>query len=326
MKQINSVRLILSMLLLAACSPVLAAPTLGAVSTEVPTLTPVLDTVVVNTPQPTATPTPSPTLEEAVVFAVIGDYGQSGRHAFAVAEMIDSWQVDFIITTGDNNYPNGEAETIDENIGQYYHRYIGNYKGEYNLGSEINRFFPSLGNHDWVTEGAEPYLDFFTLPGNERYYDVVWSPVQLFIVDSDPHEPDGVGISSDQAAWLQEELASSEEAWQVVIMHHPPYSSSEHGSTVALQWSYQDWGADVVLAGHDHVYERLEVDGLPYLISGLGGHASRYDFVNILPESKVRYNDTWGALRVTVTSQSMAIEFINIDGLLIDSVVLLEDD
>lgn len=260
------------------------------------------------------------------MFAVIGDYGQEGRHAFAVAEMIDSWQVDFITTTGDNNYPDGEAETIDINIGQYYHRYIGNYRGDYNRGSEINRFFPSLGNHDWIADEAEAYFDYFTLPGNERYYDVVWPPVHLFIVDSDPHEPDGVGVSSAQAAWLQEALADSEEEWQVVVMHHPPYSSAMHGSFDAVQWPYREWGADVVLAGHDHVYERLVVDGLLYLINGLGGHAGRYDFVDILPESQFRYNANWGALRVTVTTQYMLFEFINVDGELIDSVTLLAED
>ena len=55
-----------------------------------------------------------------------------------------------------------------------------------------NSFLPSLGNHDWGTPNAQPYLDYFALPGNERYYDHVQGPVHFFIVDSDPNEPDGI--------------------------------------------------------------------------------------------------------------------------------------
>lgn len=80
--------------------------------------------------------------------------------------MTDIWGVDFIITVGDNNYPDGEASTIDNNIGQYYRKYIDNYQGTY-PGSDppINRFFPSLGNHDWHQVPPIPYLDYFDLPG-----------------------------------------------------------------------------------------------------------------------------------------------------------------
>jgi hypothetical protein len=74
------------------------------------------------------------------------------------------------------------------------------------------------------------------------------------------------------------------------------------------------------------VYERLEVEGFLYIINGLGGHAARYDFVSILPESIVRYNDNWGALRVTATSQFLFFEFIIVDGLLIDSTTLVKDE
>jgi tartrate-resistant acid phosphatase type 5 len=311
-----------ALVILAGCAPASAA------LTEVAP-TPPIRTEPGTTPAPsetleaTETDEPAPPAEEEVLFAVIGDYGQEGRHAFQVAEMIDSWEVDFIVTTGDNNYPDGEASTIDDNIGQYYHRYIGNYQGEYNRGSEINRFFPSLGNHDWVAEGAEPYLDYFTLPGNERYYDFIWEGVHIFVLDSDSHEPDGVGVSSEQAAWLQESMADSEELWQVVVMHHPPYSSADHGSTDWMQWPFKEWGADLVVAGHDHVYERLEVDGLTYITIGLSGHAARYSFPNVLPESQFRYMDDWGALRILTTAEVMRIEFIIVDGTVIDSIEIM---
>lgn len=323
---------LLAAMLLAACSAPAPSPaTLAARLTEALDLTsPRLAEEAGETDPPTAAPeevsspvpTPSAGDEESVLFAVIGDYGLEGRHAFEVAEMIDSWEVDFVATTGDNNYPDGEAGTIDINVGQYYHRYIGRYRGDYFGGSAENRFFPSLGNHDWSLGNIEPYLDYFTLPGNERYYDVEWPPVHIFILDSDPLEPDGVGVSSDQAAWLQEVMETSEAEWQIVVMHHPAYSSAYHGSSSWMQWPYADWGADVVLAGHDHVYERLEVDGLLYLTNGLGGHGARYDFVNILPQSQVRYNEEHGALRVEATASWIHFEFINVVGEVIDSTTL----
>jgi hypothetical protein len=295
----------------AATQPVSEAAELTS-AFPIPTLAPVGAT----------TPESSPTPEESILFAVIGDYGQDNPDTFAVAEMIDSWHVDFITTTGDNNYPDGEVETIDTNIGQFYHRYIGNYQGEYNRGSEENRFFPSLGNHDWSLGNIEPYLDYFTLPGNERYYDVVQGDVHLIILDSDTNEPDGVGWSTAQADWFRETIEGSESAWQVVVFHHPPYSSAMHGPTDYMQWPFADLGVDVVLSGHDHVYERLEVDGLLYIISGLGGHEAVYDFENILPESQLRYNEKHGALLVEATASWMRFDFFNIDGELIDSVTL----
>ena len=57
-------------------------------------------------------------------FAVIGDFGLAGQPEAEVAALVKSWEPEFIITTGDNNYPDGAVETIDENIGQYYHAFI----------------------------------------------------------------------------------------------------------------------------------------------------------------------------------------------------------
>src|SRR5690349_12182306 len=99
-------------------------------------------------------------------FAVIGDYGFDGPNEAAVAALVKSWDPAFVITVGDNNYDSGSASTIDANIGKHYHEFIGNYAGAYQPGSATNRFFPALGNHDWATAGAQPYLNYFTLPGN----------------------------------------------------------------------------------------------------------------------------------------------------------------
>ena len=269
---------------------------------------------------PSASPTlsPSPTLEPPVVFAVIGDYGSGNHTEGEVADLVNSWQPAFIITTGDNNYPSGSAKTIDATIGQFYHEYISPYKGEFGDGGKQNRFFPSLGNHDWVTDGAGPYLKYFTLPGNERYYDFTWGPLHFFAVDADSNEPDGVGRGSRQADWLRARLAESTEPWKIVYFHQSPYSSGLHGSVDWMRWPFKDWGATVVMSGHDHDYERLLVDGLVYFVNGLGG-GNIYPFGDRMDGSKVRFNDDYGAMRVEATSNEIEFQFITQAGDLVDT-------
>ena len=274
--------------------------------------------------QPTGIPTlkPSDTLTETLIptlrFAVIGDYGTAGDDLAAVANLIESWGVDLIITIGDNNYPLGEASTIDENIGQYFHDYIYPYQGEYGPGAELNRFFPSLGNHDWSWVNAQPYLDYFTLPGNERYYDFEWEFIHFFVLDSDWNEPNGIGRTSTQAEWLKSVLAESTAAWKVVYFHHAPYSSGYHGPTVHMQWPFTEWGADVVISGHDHHYERLIVDEIPSFINGLGGGA-RYSIGEVYPGSQVSYMNMHGAMLVDATPTRIIFQFINVAGEVIDT-------
>jgi hypothetical protein len=253
-------------------------------------------------------------------FASIGDYGDAGSDELAVANLVKSWNPDFIITLGDNNYPDGEASTIDENIGQYYHQYIYPYVGSYGEGSDVNRFFPSLGNHDWKTNPPQPYFDYFILPNNERYYDFIWGDVHFFALDSDPDEPDGVSEDSIQGQWLQNALSSSTATWRVVYFHNTPYSSSsepDHGSQEYMQWPFKEWGADVVMAAHDHTYERLIIDDFPYFVNGLGGK-SKYFFGPPIPGSQVRYNEKYGAMLMTANESQFTFSFFSVDSELID--------
>ncbi len=275
-------------------------------------------------------PGQAPAAPKAVRLAVIGDYGVGGAAEAEVAALVASWSPDFIITTGDNNYSQGSAATIDQNIGQYYHSYIYPYAGGYGDGATANRFFPAMGNHDWFTytlpSNPPPYLGYFQLPGNERYYSFAWGPLELFCLDSDGHEPDGYGVNSSQAHWLQAALAGSTAPWKLVYMHHPPYSSGPHGSTSALQWPYAAWGASAVLAGHDHDYERIERDGLPYFVDGAGG-AGLYDFnpQAIVAGSQVRYNAEHGAMLIEASAGLVVFRFITAGGQLVDIRALFAD-
>lgn len=179
------------------------------------------------------------------------------------------------------------------------------------------RFFPSLGNHDLLTGSGKPYLDYFNLPGNERYYDFVWGPVHFFALNSIDSEPDGVGMNSIQADWLREGLEASTSPWQVVYTHYPPYSSGYHGSTDWMRWPYQEWGADALLTGHDHTYERLLIHGFPYFVNGLGG-APIYDFYEIMDGSVVRFNGDHGAMLVHANTSEMVFQFITRTGEVVD--------
>src|ERR1051326_2929714 len=84
---------------------------------------------------------------QPVVIATIGDYGSGSSYAGAVADLVKSWNPDFVLSLGDNNY--GGTNYIDTAIGQFYHDFIYPYVGNYGAGASSNRFFPVLGNHDW---------------------------------------------------------------------------------------------------------------------------------------------------------------------------------
>src|SRR5262245_11237199 len=255
-------------------------------------------------------------------FAVIGDYGTTSTASFAVASLVRQLDPRFVVTVGDNNYPSGGAGTIDQNIGQHYHAFIHPYTGSYGEGALANRFFPCLGNHDWSAPGAQPYLDYFELPGNERYYDFRRGPLHFFAVDSDASEPDGITRDSAQAAWLEQRLAASTSPFKVVYLHHAPYcSSSVHGSHGDLQWPFHSWGASIVLAGHDHLYERLSVSGLTYVVNGLGGR-SLYDFAAPLGASRLRFDADYGALLVEADEEFARFRFLTVADSVQDEFVL----
>src|SRR5205085_5882749 len=131
--------------------------------------------------------------------------------------------------------------------------------------AKSNAFFPTLGNHDWTpNDYPQPYLNYFKLPGNERYYDFVRGPVHFFNIDSDPREPDGVSPTSKQGQWLKGKLAASPSPFDIVYFHHAPFGSGDEGSSAWMPWSFESWGADLVLPGHNHIYEGFDKSGFPF--------------------------------------------------------------
>jgi hypothetical protein len=271
-----------------------------------------------------------------MTFAVIGDYGWGGTNEAAVAKLVASWQPAFIIATGDDYYTHaGGTGTAryDNSTGRYYCQWL---KDVSTTGTRcrigkatLNAFFPALGNHDYsdAKPSLKTYLTYFRLPGtgftntsgNERYYDFVKGQVHFFVLNSNSGEPAGIKSTSTQAMWLKKQLAASTSTWNIVYDHHPPYSSDrQHGSTISLQWPFAAWGADAVISGHAHTYERLTHDRIPYFVNGLGG-APRYTFkARPLSGSRARYRANWGAQRVTVTNATLEFSFYTVTGALKD--------
>ena len=251
--------------------------------------------------------------EQPFTFAVIGDYGSGTINEAAVANQVHGWNPDFVITVGDNNYPDGAASTIARNITRDY--------GQYVTSSLVtNRFWPTLGNHDYGTNNGAPYLNYFNLPGNEKYYDLDYGPVRLWAVDS-------TKWNLTQQAWLQAGLASSEACFDIVYFHHAPYSSGKHGGASKMRLPFAAWGAEMVMAGHDHDYERLQVDGIPYFVNGLGGK-SKYPWgsppLTGTAVTQYRYNSDFGAMKVTYDAGTLTTQFITRTGVVKDTFQLQE--
>eukprot|EP00455_Lapot_gusevi_P047888 TRINITY_DN6548_c0_g1_i6.p1 TRINITY_DN6548_c0_g1~~TRINITY_DN6548_c0_g1_i6.p1 ORF type:complete len:370 (-),score=75.68 TRINITY_DN6548_c0_g1_i6:72-1130(-) len=159
-----------------------------------------------------------------------------------------------------------------------------------------------------------PYLWYFGVP---RYYRFTWGGVDFFALDSDGNEPDGTSVTSKQAMWLKQELNNSRADFRVVYMHHAPYSSSEHGSTPGMQWPFAEWGASLVIAGHDHTYERLFIRNFTYIVNGLGG-GRPYGFPGNVDGSVFRYSSKHGVMLGTVEQCQLRWQFWTVDHVIVD--------
>lgn len=254
-------------------------------------------------------------------FAAFGDFGNRVG-SVGVAALNARENPDYILGLGDQCYESFPFATQLE---------------KYAAWTKTNRFWPALGNHEFSDScgggAARAYLAYFNLPNNERYYDVVIGNAHVFVVNSEGtvegnlREPDGSGPTSKQAMYIKAKMLASTSPWKIVTMHRPPFSSGEHGNMPRMQWPFEQWGADAVLAGHDHNYERVMQDAdrngrqLPYFVSGLGG-AEQRAFGTIRPGSVVRYNAGHGALFFTATPTTLDFQFKNTAGVVIDSLKL----
>jgi 3',5'-cyclic AMP phosphodiesterase CpdA len=214
-----------------------------------------------------------PTDPTRLRFAAIGDNGSGGRQAMAVAEQMaktyERAPFGLVALLGDISY-----------YGSFEDRYEDVFRLpmapliDAGVGFEL-----AIGNHDEdlrhtdeALEEIEAELRLLGTPS--RYYMSTHGPADLFYLDSSVPGVFGPGAST-QWEWLNDSLASSTSQWKIVMLHHPLYSSGSHGSTVGARERLEPiltrHRVDLVLAGHDHNYERtVPQQGITYVVSGGG--------------------------------------------------------
>ncbi|MFP6738056.1 MAG: metallophosphoesterase family protein [Planctomycetota bacterium] len=186
----------------------------------------------------------------AIRFAVLGDHGCGCDTQYAVLDVIRGSTPDLVLTTGDNAYYDGTRAEV-----------LQNYFAP--MASLIDQVpvYPCLGNHDVRTEYARPLLEQVYLPannadGSEHFYSFQRGNCLFIALDSNQD----LSSASLQYEWLEDELQSNTSDWVICYFHHPMYSDSSHGDAPLLQFYlaplFEEHGVDIVLAGHDHSYQR----------------------------------------------------------------------
>jgi hypothetical protein len=264
--------------------------------------------------QTAATPSASPVAGDPV-FVGAGDIANC-NHEFdeATADLLDTIE-GTVFTLGDNAYQDGSPEQFME----CYDPTWGRFK---------DRTRPAPGNHDYETDGAAGYFWYFGptagYPG-EGWYSYDLGAWHIIVLNSNCDDIGGCDEGSPQMDWLEEDLAEHESGCTLAYWHHARFSSGDHGEEEDVQplWAtLADAGADVVLAGHDHSYERfapMNADGDPddagirSFVVGTGG-APLYDLEHDAANSDVVNNDTHGVLKLTLHDGSYDWEFIPVEG------------
>jgi len=267
---------------------------------------------------PTRTPTPEPT-GPAPAEAVLVGAGDIARcddtNDEATADLLDDI-AGIVFTTGDNAYSDGSPEEYAD----CYDPSWGRHKA---------RTRPSAGNHDYRTEDAAGYFDYFGdaagAPG-EGYYSYDLDSWHIVVLNSNCLDIDGCEAGSPQEQWLRDDLAANETLCTAAYFHHPLFSSGVHGSDddVADLWkTLYEFGADVVLNGHEHNYERFAPQdpdgnadpeaGIRQFIVGTGGTKLR-DVNEPIENSEVLENETHGVLKLTLHATGYDWEFVPIAG------------
>jgi predicted small secreted protein len=266
-----------------------------------------------------------------VTFIGAGDiasenWSLSARHeltAELIEQAIAADPNTIVWTAGDNAYSSGTPTEFTD-------------KYDPSWGRVRYRTYPVAGNHDWNTANAQGYLDYFC-PGSDcrfpgaaqRYwysYDV-GNNWHVIMVDS---QYDNLDPGQDQYEWIKQDLQVNTRGCIVAIWHHPRFaSSSNHPSDTrsANLWALlQSHGADLVLNGHNHHYERFakqdssgnaDPTGMIQITAGTGG-AGLYSFTAPIANSVVRIGD-WGVLKLILRDTDYDWQFINLTGQVLDS-------
>ena len=276
-----------------------------------------------------------PTIDAPVDFIVIGDYGGGTTWQTAVrdrmAEYAATAPVDMFITTGDNVYPEGTHDQFEEKAFRVYGDLWG---GPFAV-------WPALGNHDYGTDLAQPYLDSFVLPRQaltpveqERYYSYDWGPLHVVVLDSEFSIWQISRVRTDDMAdWLAADLAATDKPWRIAVFHQPaltgnPKREPNYQARQQLLPILEEHGVQLIFNGHEHYYERfaslrdgeptpVAEGGIAHITTGAGGR-SLYDTGEAAHQEAV-YR-TYHYVRGGIRGCDLWVEAVDYAGMVLDRV------
>ncbi len=238
----------------------------------------------------------------------------------ATARLTESLRPDAVLVLGDLQYNTGE---YDEFLASYDPSW-GRFKA---------KTYPIPGNHEYDTKNAAGYFKYFGSRAGDPakgYYSFDLGAWHVVALNTNlACSVVSCSAGSAQERWLRADLAATDKACVLATMHHPRYSSGRHGgyaSSAALWQVLADGGADVVLAGHDHHYERFAPQdasgrkasgGLRQFIVGTGGK-SVYKLKSAQPNSEKTVGDTYGVLELILTQNAYDWAFVTEAGQRVD--------
>lgn len=275
-----------------------------------PTLAPTLAPSPGGSVQPTIPPSPAP----PAIMVGAGDIASCASSGDEATAALLGSIGGTVFTLGDNVYDNGTST-----------EYTNCYGPSWGVPQIKDRTKPVPGNHEYNTPGATGYYGYFGAAAADPakgYYAYDQGAWRVYVLNSNCAPIGGCGTGSAQELWLRSDLTANPRACVLAMWHHPRFSSGEHGSSTATQDLWQalyDFNADVVLAGHDHSYERFapqtatgaldNARGIVEIVVGTGGR-SHYAFGTIRSNSLVRNGDTYGVLRLALSAGSWSFDFI----------------
>lgn len=197
---------------------------------------------------------------------VIGNYGTNNANELAISALVKARTLDALFTTG-NNHVGAAPPNFDLAVGKYFSDYIYPFVGSpvYGTGASSNHFYPALGPSDYDADGGlKSFYDYFALPNNERYYDLVIGSTHFFIINSNLSEPSGTASNSTQAQWAQRRAALSTAKWKVAIFGDSPLTATR------MAWGWKAMGFDLLLCRGDYAVTET-ADEVPLITSGATG-------------------------------------------------------
>ncbi|WP_286228359.1 metallophosphoesterase [Neobacillus mesonae] len=250
---------------------------------------------------------PAKPVADELILAVIGDYGGCGvgncEGEQQVADMVHSWNPDYILTVGDNTYQRGLPEEVEK----AQEAYIEDIKA--------GKFFPIMGNHDYgngcTMESVQPSIDKFGVPVS--YVAGFGNGLVDFVnPDANCNKSTGNQMPPIYNAY-KNTIDNSQAEWVIVGEHQPVYSSGKAGNNFDRSWVMSQ-GVDLILAGHDHHAEHIETkDGYNIVISGNGGNGTTPIFSPV-DGSLFRDDKNLGAVRLTVRKEELKVEYLTLSG------------